>query len=368
MRRISLVILNTFILSACSLDPYELRGSSQIANIGPRNSVFLKSLRCEMITFMVENRLRAFIWEQRLPRVRQLLANKNPDYTMEIEYLSQFPYIDLDATQYSSIQADLKNIDTAAASLGVDWKYVARSNSNFDSYGFGLSYNDTRTFQTVEPIALPQYADFGPLKSFDPRDGSAPPKAIKYTTLYAAQPDEDAAFYCYKSFYRIKSATVEEARADVHHLLTNDGVYADLINFQRIFVDNVPMAEWLMNKSVEMASGYQTIHTTYETVIPGQLQYGFTLELKPSADFGYTGVSNVINPITAGLSLGTQHTSNFIIFFNTPYSQAALQAKLGNTCVGRKVGDKCRVDKYNFDPSRLNFRDASHDLDSARRR
>lgn len=340
--RISAVLL-LMLICGCAGDPYHLAGPGHIGIVGPTSPKFLKSIRCEMVTFLVINRLRANLWRERLPALRRALEDKNANYREGIAYLKKFPFIDIDATQYASIQADLKYIDNMSLSSGFDWQFIAQPDVLYQTYGVGPGLSQSRTFQSIEPIALPQYADFGPLKNFGPPNDPKLPKASKYTRLYASQPAEDEEFYCYDSFYQSESADIEDAIFDVQKLVVNDAEYHKYVRFSRIYVDGHTLAEWLQLKTIDMSSNYQTIHATYETVIPGQLVYNFTLFLKPSISVGYKAFGGLLNTLSAGAGGGIEHSSNFSIYFNTPYSQAALQAKGGNTCVGKVVDGVCRV-------------------------
>jgi hypothetical protein len=138
--KIYLAIAASISLGACSFSPYKLGGTDQILGIGPRNPSVLKSLRCEIVTFIVENRLRALYWKYAIPKLEKEIQNQNPIYYDDIAKLKQFPYVDIDGTQYASLQADLKNIDTFTASLGVDWKYIGTPTSHFKDYHVGPSY------------------------------------------------------------------------------------------------------------------------------------------------------------------------------------------------------------------------------------
>src|SRR5579872_4770389 len=70
----------------------------------------LKSLRCELITFLEANRLR----RQEFTKLHLL------DFQNAFE---NYAYLDLDDKEYASIEVDLKTIDTLGLSLGIDQKF-----------------------------------------------------------------------------------------------------------------------------------------------------------------------------------------------------------------------------------------------------
>ena len=105
--------------------------------------------------------------------------------------LKTYPYVDIDSKQYASLQGDFKNIDNVTASLGIDLKYILRPITNSRDYHIGPSYTQTRTFESIQPIALPQNADLGSSRSWIAPTDKSTPAAASFTTLYNAHPKED---------------------------------------------------------------------------------------------------------------------------------------------------------------------------------
>ena len=63
-------------ISGCATSPYQLGDTDQIAAMGPRNPSVIRSLRCEITTFLVENKLRSQLWfsqQTALKRLRKLI-------------------------------------------------------------------------------------------------------------------------------------------------------------------------------------------------------------------------------------------------------------------------------------------------------
>lgn len=327
-------ILMAILLSACALDPYDLRSSDNIIFPRPSTPTFLKSLRCEMITFLVQNRLRAIFNDEHIKLARSYLESKDQRYKDEIALVRRYPYINLDSSQHAFIQADLKNIESFSGTVGANWRFVAAPGLHSNTPLFGPSYNQTRTFETIEPIVLPQYADFGPLKFFGPPEGGKIPPISKFTKIYLPHPAEDEGWFCYGSLYGNGSTTLEDAINDTYLLMINDPIYRSKVAFERIYVDGTTMAQWLMSKSQDMAEAYNyPVHTNYESMIPGQLQYNFTLDVKPGIEIKDSIIGKSVTPFSIDLNASYDHSSAFSIIFNTPYAVASNSAKQGNTCV-----------------------------------
>jgi hypothetical protein len=310
--------------------------------LGPRTPTVIRSLRCEIVTFFVENKLRSQLWARATARLKMERTSKRESYYEDINTLRQFPFIDIDSKQYASLQADTKNIDSYTASLGVDWKYVGTPMTNFTSYHIGPAYSQTRTFEGIQPIAVPQDADLGSSKSFIEPGDPPTPKAASYTTLYNQHPREDEAFYCYKSFVGSTASSLKDAINDVQQLLVHAPAYEQFVNFQRIYVDGITLANWLQNRAADMSENYRTFQDSPENVLPGQFEYAFTLDVKPSLDLKYTFAQNAITPLIPELSGNLEHSGTFTLYLNTPYALASLQAKNGNSCIGEVVMGVCK--------------------------
>jgi hypothetical protein len=79
-------------LSGCALDPYHLSGTDQIVGLGPRIPSVVKSLRCEIVTFFVENKLRSQLWLEATKALKAERVAKQSKYYQDIETLRQYPF------------------------------------------------------------------------------------------------------------------------------------------------------------------------------------------------------------------------------------------------------------------------------------
>jgi hypothetical protein len=348
--RSRILLFTLLLLQGCAISPDYLGGTDQILGLGPSNASVIKSLRCEIITFLVENKLRAQLWHDALPKLKAERKTNLQQYQSDTDYLRQtYPFIDIDSNQYASLQGDFKNIDLYTATLGVDWKYVLSPVISND-YHLGPSFTQTRTFESIQPIAVPQNGDLGASSSIlDPGD-PLPPKAVVYTTLYNRHPVEDEHFYCYASFYNSPSTSLENAIDDVHRLLIDDPAaeQKNLIHFKRIHVDGITLAKWLQDQTASMSAEYRTFQNTGEAALPGQLEYAFTLDIKPSLDLKFTRTTAVLTPLAPELSGSLEHSTQFTLYINTEYSTASLSAKTGSSCNGKVKNGVCIPNKGGF--------------------
>jgi hypothetical protein len=332
MKRFAIIGLMLVGLGGCALDPFTLEGTDQIAGIGPSAESVVKSLRCEIVTFIVENKLRAQEWTDTIPGLKKLPENSEEFQQAALMLATTFPYLDIDSKQYGSMQGDFKYIDSLTAGLGFDWKYVLTPVTT-RTYAAGPSYSQTRTFESIQAIAIPQNADLGSTKSWV-GPGEITPITKKYTTLYNRQPKEDLDFFCYSSFFNSKAQKLLDAIDDVQQLVLGSEGTEKLINFHRVYVGQVTLAKWLQDQATKLSLTYRTFRDNTENFLPGQFEYTFTLDVKPSITASYSLTHQIINPFIPSISVNLEHSTNFSIFLNTVYSVPALQAKGGNSCIG----------------------------------
>ncbi len=91
--------------------------------MGPKISDVVKSIRCEVTTFLVENKLRSSYVSPLFAQV-QADTKRGLDHLVadRIATIRQFPYLDIDSRQLGFLNVDLQNIDTLSMTLG----YTAR--------------------------------------------------------------------------------------------------------------------------------------------------------------------------------------------------------------------------------------------------
>ena len=279
----------------------------------PVNTVF-KALRCEIMTFLVANRLRRAVFDN---------AVKNLGYQPAID---RYSYIDLDERKFGVLQVDLKTIDTLGLTLGVDWKTLVDKAGNSQTWHLGPSSTAFKTYIRTTVFALPQDGTLGPSK----RNGQHVPRLSGSTDAV------DADFFCYaeNSDERPLNYGLENVEILVVH------GWPKIEQFDRIYVDgSMTLAAWLEQTiSREMAKSWLAKGDYMEAVYAGQLQYSFALDIKPGIDLKYTLVANSISPLVPDLSASRENSGTFTLDLNTLHVVAALGAKNGSAIIASDVG------------------------------
>jgi hypothetical protein len=283
----------------------------------------MKSLRCELMTFFEVNRLRIRVYEAGIGKV---------DFQ---ENFQNYVYMDLDPTRYGSIDANFKTIDTLGLTLGVDWTNKFGSISKDWHLGPGLT--GTKTYNREVVFAVPQDGRLG--ADVRQTDGSV----SKLESSPLADPNSpDRSFFCYLQIPgdpipRFSTRTIADAREALLFLeaLSHRGL-PQYENFERIWIDGTTtLANWLEGVSAEMAKGFFSAQKAPYTgaLIPGQVNYTFGLELKPSIDFKVTYMASIISPASADLSASRDNTGSFQLFLNTTHAAASFGGKTGTALI-----------------------------------
>jgi hypothetical protein len=284
----------------------------------------IKSLRCEMITFFVANRMRR----------QSFLANYKSDFQGSF---ANFAFLDLDDNEYGSIQADLKTIDTFGLSVGIDRKFPYGSVGQFSkTWHVGPAYNQTTTYTRTNIFALPQDSTLGPTTDKQ-----------RTNQLYGDPTSGDADFFCYLRPYGevTKTVTLDELESLVRHQRP------EFENFHRIWVGGeLTLSEWLERMGTDMAKNNLATGPYQESILPGQINYSFSLDVKPSFDLKYTLVSSLYSPLVPDLSISKENTSTFSIFLNTKYAKAAYGGKNGTANLDQPPKDWVVVAEKKTEP------------------
>jgi hypothetical protein len=289
----------------------------------------LKSLRCELVTFFEVNRLRINLYEYHL---------KKRDLDFKSNFLN-YAYMDLDPERYGTLDVTLKTIDSLGLALGIDWKTQIDKSGAFHDWHFGPGLAATKTYNREVVFAVPQDGRLGP--DVRTEDGTVPP----HERSPLADPEaQDRDFFCFLQKDNIvappiTTETINKASAALQFLekLARHEL-PELENFQRIWVDGTtPLAEWLEKVSAETAKGFfsATQYPYTGAIIPGQVNYSFGLEVKPSVDLKFTLIATVINPEVPDVMISRDNTGTFQMFLNNTHAAAAFGGKQGTATIPR---------------------------------
>jgi hypothetical protein len=289
--------------------------------VGVPATAIVKSIRCELMTYLVTNRYRQAAF----------LALYTTDFKSAFD---NYAYLALDDNEYAAIDANLKTADMASLTVGIDWKtHVTKAGESHDKH-LGPGITTTKTYIADNLYGVPQDARLGPTA---PPVGYLPPAPLPQPPKFYQETDSgDVDYFCYKKEPSMAAPAVNlqtfEALSD-HEL-------PQFENFDRIFIAAdtfVPMAKWLEAKGADMSRNLLSIGTNMENILPGQLSYSFALDIKPSIDLKYTLVATVISPYVPELMASREDTDTFTIYLNTQYAKFASGGKSGGTVIATAV-------------------------------
>lgn len=223
------------------------------------------------------------------------------------------PYFDLDDNLWGAFYLDLKVVNTIGAP-GTNSVFANKAGPATlqTTWQFGPSFGVTDTYELNWAFAIRQNADFGERVTFEPASYSGDQALSNLDT-----------FQCYKA-----------VPDDLEGLST--GRYPELELFDRIKVNGgLPLAAWLLQNSVVMASGYffPNDKANVETSFPGQMTYSLTVAPGVGIDARYSLVTSVWNPATTDLSLSSAQTSLLVIYINGVKSPTFNAAKVGAVAI-----------------------------------
>jgi hypothetical protein len=292
--------------------------------VGVPKTAIVKSIRCELMTFIVTNRYRESAFLD--------LYQKNFRQMDFRTAFANYAYIDVDDNQYAAIDANLKTLDMASLTVGLDWKTnVNKAGESHDKHlGPGISASKTYIADTL--YAVPQDSRLGPKTPPDSFEPSSSKRVHQPQKFYQDADSSDVDYYCYKN-----ERGMPAPHADLRTFeALSDHQYPQFENFDRIYVasDNfVPLARWLQIQGTEMAQATLSIDKNMENILPGQLSYSFALDVKPSIDLKYTLVATVISPAVPELMASREDTDTFTIYLNTKSAKFASGGKSGGTTI-----------------------------------
>lgn len=362
--RVIVVVLAIF-WGGCALNYFQADDPRTALGLGPKVHEIVKSLRCEITTFLVQNRRRQDLYNTALSNLG-LSSSKLPDFyenaaritPQQLSYLNNLANITIDPFQYAAVSADFKNVHTTTLTVGIDVKSsvskVPSTLGDTHTNRYAPGYTDTRTFQLVQLLNVAQNADLGPAETY-PRNPALQRLTQITTTAYNPQTYQgiDADAFCYRSLVSLARRNLqahsgddvrllEAGVRDLQSLVEGDPISQEFENFTRIYVGlgGPTLAKWLQQVSTETTLNERTITPISDRAILGQLQYQFVFNAKPTFNYKYTLILTPINPFVPDFTQSLEHAATFNLFLNTPTAISAFAAKQGNACYQyAKAGD-----------------------------
>lgn len=251
----------------------------------------MKSLRCELVTFIELNRQRQLAFARLYGTDFQTAREK-------------YAYLELHELFAAGVYVNFEVLESAAVAGAVDRQIPFSTPGDIGTVRFGASYGESRTYTMSQTYVLSQSAE-----------------------LLKPKNEDDLSFACYRD-------VPPPAQRSPEYLLALAQGNSGTDMFQRIRVNGgPPLAEWLVGVATEMSTTYLSREGTEELLYPGQLSYKFEIVAQPAAEARFTLVASPINPAAVGGGLSAKRTSNFQFVLNTEYAPVATGARTGSAIV-----------------------------------
>ncbi|MFF8800959.1 MULTISPECIES: hypothetical protein [unclassified Methylobacterium] len=266
--------------------PYNLSSPEE----GIPVSKILKSIKCEMITYLEANR-----------QQRELFGAA---YKQNLPSAYNHRYLDIADNLFAGVYVDLKEVDTKSLTVGfnrisrlVDYKSL--------TLAAGPSVSETDTFEVAQNFAVLQSA-----RIYRPFYGK--------TSIPEHRPAAED-FDCYNSLPHGGDINFQDVSANLYGS-----------NFKRIWVgSDQTLSQWLQNITVDMSKNYLTSIDSREIMAPGQISYSFALSYKLGIGGSYELIAQIWNPLSVTPAASIERTSTFRFIFNTNYAPIARAADTG---------------------------------------
>lgn len=265
----------------------------------------LKSLRCELVTFIAANNQRNILFA----------AQTRAHGIRSAEELYQ--YFEIDPRRFGVVNLSLVVQDNIGIGSGtqIDRLWTSDRGVHTHFLDIGPTASDTNIYTATWNFALPQDAiSLRPAPQGEPRE---------------------TGFSCYSEIPKriappFGSVYAEE---DLDALARND--FPDYALFRRVWVNNtVPLAAWLQdvgNSITKSTLGWHTPQQKPSELIPAQMFYQFQVQVTGGLDVKY-GLTAPLWPSMGVEALGSVQKTNMIqIYLNGIEASDWYNAQFGNT-------------------------------------
>ncbi|GGI25665.1 MULTISPECIES: hypothetical protein [Bradyrhizobium] len=258
---------------------------------------FLKSIRCEVVTFYQIERER---------RKHYLKIYK----TRPEEAFDRFAHFDIDPFLYGTFFLELKVTDTGGVGSGTAFDYkrvLSATTAEVTHVGPTASAQDT--YDLIWSFLLKQNAE------------------LASDTLPLASSPATYERGCYRG-------TPTEL-LELEALAENK--YPERAAFKRITVDaSKPLAAWLRDNAILIAANNLTPAMPSEIAEPAQMTYTFSIQVTGGIEAKYSLTSARWTPAAIQASASAQQFSNLGIYINGPNAVLANGAKSGSASYAAK--------------------------------
>jgi hypothetical protein len=260
----------------------------------------LKSLRCELITFVAANNQRNMMFqaEAKLHGIRSAIE--------------KYSYYEIDWKQFGVLDLSLQVQDNLGLQSGTQFDWIrTQSTGHSHAWNIGPTATDQSTYVATWYFAVPQDAITLP----PAREINADEQPF---SCYRAIPKRDPAPF--GSVY-----TQDDIDALAHDKFPDDAL------FRRVRVNNTqPLAAWLEDVGTSISDA--TLHGTTlqqkrDQIVPAQMQYQFQVVVTGGLDVKYNLASPLWPMVAVEVSGNMQKTNTITIILNGIDSQATYAAQ-----------------------------------------
>jgi hypothetical protein len=300
VRLLPVVVLAGAILLGSCASPYFVHDPRTLVVDREEVPRLLKSLRCELITFIAANNQHNMMFqaEAKLHGIRSAIE--------------KYSYYEIDWKQFGVMDLSLQVQDNLGLQSGTQFDWI-RTNGGGHSHAWNIGPTgaDQSTYVATWYFAVPQDAiTLPPAPAVDPRKHPF--------SCYAKIPKRNPAPF--GSVY---------TQDDLDALARDD--FPDYALFKRVRVNNTtPLAAWLEEVGTSISDA--TLHGTNpqqrrDQIVPAQMQYQFQVVVSGGLDVKYNLASPLWPMVAADVSGSMQKTNTITIILNGIDSQATYAAQ-----------------------------------------
>jgi hypothetical protein len=270
----------------------------------------LKSLRCELITFIAANNQRNMMFqaEAKLHGIKSAIE--------------KYSYYEIDWTQFGVLDLSLEVQDNLALGSGTQFERLrTESLGHSHAWDFSPTGSDQNTYDATWYFAVPQ--DAITLQPAPADDSSQQPFSC-YAKIPKRNPPPFGSVY---------------TQDDIEALARDD--FPDDALFKRVRVNNaLPLAAWL--EEVGSSTSDATLHGStlqqkWDQIVPAQMQYQFEVVVTGGLDVKYNLASPLWPLVGAEVSGGMQKTNTITIVLNGIDSQSVYAAQFSGGAVNTEA-------------------------------
>jgi hypothetical protein len=277
----------------------------------------LKSLRCELATYIAANNQRKII--------NVGLYDTNP-----IRADNEFPFFQIDPSRFGGFSLELKIQDSLGTQSGTtaDWKRTIDP-LHTRVWHIAPTAGEQNSYDLVAAFLLPQ--DIYGLHESDGNER-------KNDALDRVVTRPDLPYLCYKNIPREPGKLF---KTDIYNEIFTEQNLVDVARglsgepqFDRVRVNaDLPLAAWLLDVGTTMSTTSLNAlpGKDNEQIIPGQVSYVFTIQTNVGLDVRNTISTSLWTSLGAEASGGFQHTGTLTLVLNGLDAVTTSGVKSGNT-------------------------------------